>query len=126
MYRKTPECLKYTPTIQKEKGAEAPFSRFLGCARRAKDAARIAKAEAITLAGLVAHVAGIEVAFEGRLECDTLEHLHAVGSVGSDKPGVRVGQEVVHNVALGNHAQDRKSTRLNSSHSQQSRMPSSA
>ena len=99
----TPDSLNIPLFKANKKGADAPFL-MLGSARATKHAAWIAKAEAITLTCLVAHVAGIEVAFKAGFHGHTLEHLHAVGGVSLDEPCIRVSQIMVHSVALGQHA----------------------
>ena len=89
----------------KEKGGRSPLfvtfgTRFLGRARGTPHSKRIRPAEAVTLAGLVAHVAGVEITIHGILEGCADEVLQAVGHVGGQEPAVGVGQEVVDGVAL--------------------------
>ena len=63
---KSPEWLEYTPFTEKEKGPEGPFFGFR-CLRagRTVDTTWVSPAEAVTLTGFVAHVTGVEIAFEG-------------------------------------------------------------
>ena len=99
-----PETLLYAIEPHRERGPCGPLPLcLLGRARRTEDASRVAEAEAVALASLVPHVAGIEVTLETSLDGHTLEHLHAVGSVRLDEVRIRVGQEVVHAVALRHH-----------------------
>jgi hypothetical protein len=81
-----------------------PFSCCLGRAGGSEDTTGITKAEAVALTCLVTDVTGVEVAFKTSFDCNTLEHLHAVRSIRLDEEGFRIGQVVVHSVALGNHA----------------------
>ena len=52
--------------------------------------------------------------------------LMIIATAAGKLPAQEIQDEDVGDVAMHMHEQDRKSTRLNSSHSQQSRMPSSA
>ena len=77
---------------------------LLGRTGRAVDTQRIAHAEAVTLTGLVADVAGIKIPVHSSGHGGTDEVLQTVGHVSGQEPSVRVGQEVVHGVALGDRA----------------------
>ena len=56
---------------------------------------RIAKAEAVTLTSLVAHISCFKVTLETSANSYTLEHLHAVRGISHDEERIRVGQVMI-------------------------------
>jgi len=74
------------------------------CALRCKHSAWVTEAEAVTLTGLVTHVTSVEVAFHRSCDRASLEVLEAIWHVGLNKSSISVRQEVVHCIALRQHA----------------------
>jgi hypothetical protein len=79
----------YSIEKTKRKGAEAPFLKpncLVLRSRRAEDTQRVRHAERITLAGLVAHVAGVEVAVHAVSQRGANEVLQTIRNIGGQEP----------------------------------------
>ena len=68
---------------------------------RAVHSERIRPPERITLTSLVTDVTGVKIPVHAVLQRNTDKVLHTVGNVSRQEPSIRIGQEVVNGISLG-------------------------